>query len=235
MKPKSTDLGARSPFTSSKVISPKTRLTDQKYLAPKALRSAMADVEASGPRTAMKTVRFALTYRDLNEEILSAEFPNGMTPTAFSNPLFDPSVQNLPPVPDAAPRPDFKKSVQRSASLAHREGLKYSVDSKETHSRHSLPTRLKARETMAAVDDKADFVKHVSSRMSTHSLGRSSLSRIMRGPMFARRDNKNATISLGAQSRLDENLLRRESRIPSSVEKKSRMPVPLRNIFTRFR
>lgn len=246
-KPKPTDLRARNP-SMPEVIHQKPRLTGQGPVASRVLRSAMVKVEASGPRSSVKNVRFALTYRDLDKEALSTKFSNGLLPTVSRNPqLVSSERQNFPNEPDTAPRADLTKFGQRSASsLACRDEPKLTMESMETRSRTSLPTRFK-RESSVAVNlpctktldssdkDKEGSVKQVSSRISTQSLGRGSLGRIMRGPMFSGWDNKRATIALAVQSRLDENILRRESLAPSIVEKKSRMPVPLRNIFTRFK
>jgi len=239
-KSKPTVLRARSPS--------KSTVTGQGPFASRVLRSAMVKVGPSGPRSAVKNVRFALTYRDLDKEALSTKFSDEVLSTISRNPLHKHSEpQDLPNEWVPAPRPKFTKSSQRSASsLARRDDLKLAVDRKETRSRNSLPTRFKRRENSVTINplfktpdsinkDKEDFVKQVSSRISSQSLGRSSLSRIIRGPMFSGWDNKRATISLAVQSRLDENVLRRESRSPSFVEKKSRMPIPLRNIFTRFK
>jgi len=239
-EPKSTVLRAHSPSRST--------VTGQGPFASRVLRSAMVKVGASGPRSTVKNVRFALTYRDLDKEALSTKFSDGVLSTLSQNPLHKPSErQGLPNEWVPAPRPKFTKSGQRSASLlARKDDPKLAVNRKETRPRNSLPTRFKRRENSVTVNplfktpdsinkDKEDFVKQVSSRMSTQSLGRSSLSRIVRGPMFSGWDNKRATISLAVQSRLDENVVRRESPSPSFVEKKSRMPVPLRNIFTRFK
>ena len=242
-KPKPTNLGARSPSMPTEVINPKPPLTGQGPIASRVLRSAMVKIEASGPRSTVKNVRFALTCRDLDKEALSTKFSNGMLSTVSRNPQLEPSErQNLPNEPNTVARHDFTKSRQRSASpFARGDSSKLALESKETRSRNSLPTRFKRREdsdTIKTPDssdkDKESFVKQVSSRMSTQSLGRSSLNRIIRGPMFSGWDNKRATIELAVQSRLDENVLRREILVPS-VEKKSRMPVPLRNIFTRFK
>lgn len=221
-----------TPSMPTEVINLKPRLTGRGPVASRVLRSAMVKVEAPSPRSTVKNVRFALTYRDLDKEALSTKSSNGVLPTAPRIPPLEPSErQNLPDEPDTAPRPDFTKSGQWSASsLARRDSSKLALESKETRSRNSLPTRFKRKGNL----DKEGFVK-VSSRMSTQSLGRSSLDRIMKGPMFSGWDNKRATISLAAQSRLDENVLRRESLAPSVVEKKSRIRVPLRNIFTRFK
>jgi hypothetical protein len=239
-KPKPIDLRARNP---SEVIHEKPRLTGQGAVASRVLRSALAKVEASGPRSSVKNVRFALTYRDLDKEALSPKISNGVHSTASRNSLLAPS--ECQDEPDTAPHADFAKSGQRSASsLARRDDPKLAVESKETRSRNSLPTRFnnKRRESSVTVKtpdssdkDKEGSIKQVSSRMSTQSLGRGSLSRIMKVPMFSGWDNKRATIALAVQTRLDENILRRESLVPSVVQKKSRMPVPLRNIFTRFK
>lgn len=247
--PKPTNLRARSSSKLTEDIKLKPPLNSQGPIASRVLRSAMVKIEASGPRSTVKNVRFALSYRDLDKEALSTNISNGVLSTVSRNPLLKPSErQNLPNEPDTAPRHDFTKYGQQSASpLTRRDSSKLALESKETRTRNSLPTRFKRREDSDSITspyiktpdssdkDKESFVKQVSSRMSTQSLGRSSLNRIIRGPMFSGWDNKRATISLAVQSRLDENVLRRESLVPSVVEKKSRMPVPLRNIFTRFK
>ncbi|KAF5316138.1 hypothetical protein D9619_006453 [Psilocybe cf. subviscida] len=85
----------------------------------------------------------------------------------------------------------------------------------------------------------------IGTRRATHSLGRHSLSRIisLRHPMFSGggKENKRATIAFSGSTNveMDENAMRRESLPASSIStsplKKSRMPVPLRNILTRFK
>ncbi|KIM44653.1 hypothetical protein M413DRAFT_25105 [Hebeloma cylindrosporum] len=242
-KPKPTNLRARSPSKRVEVVNPKPRVIGQGPLASRVLRSAMVKVEASGPRSPVKNVRFVLTSRDLDKGASSTKLSNAVPSTVSRNPLLEHSErQKLPEGPDPAPRRELAKFGHRSTSpLARGDAPKLSVESRETRFRNSLPTRFKRRENSVTVNpsytktpDSSEKDK-VSSRMSTQSLGRSSLGRIMRGPMFSAWDNKRATIALSAQSRLDENVLRRESQIPSFVEKKSRMPVPLRNIFTRFK
>ena len=65
---------------------------------------------------------------------------------------------------------------------------------------------------------------------SLESRGRHSLNRIIKGPIFSGKDHKRATVSKAISGR--------GSVTPDSValvQRKSRMPVPLRNILTRFK
>jgi len=70
----------------------------------------------------------------------------------------------------------------------------------------------------------------------SNTLGRHSLSKIIKSPVFAFRENKRATISIETtfETKVDENALRRQSDvIPSSA--KNRMPMQFKNIFSRFK
>lgn len=69
---------------------------------------------------------------------------------------------------------------------------------------------------------------------SSSSLGRHSLSRIMKGPIFLNKDNRRATLEMSGHG-VDENSVRRESQSHPDRKRKSRMPIPLRNILTRFK
>lgn len=73
----------------------------------------------------------------------------------------------------------------------------------------------------------------------SNTLGRHSLSKIIKGPVLAFRENKRATISIETafETKVDENALRRQSDVlPSSANfKKNRMPMQFKNIFCRFK
>ena len=70
------------------------------------------------------------------------------------------------------------------------------------------------------------------------SRGRHSLSRIIKGPIFSGKENKRATVSNAFSTRWEFNekcTVLGDSSPSESIQKKSRMPVPLRNILTRFK
>ena len=64
------------------------------------------------------------------------------------------------------------------------------------------------------------------------SRGRHSLNRIIKGPIFSGKENKRATVSKAFSAR---GTVTPDSVALESVQRKSRMPVPLRNILTRFK
>ncbi|KAF8966330.1 hypothetical protein BDZ97DRAFT_1809064 [Flammula alnicola] len=227
---------------------PDTQQYDSRRSQP--LRSAMVKNAASQVKRPSKSVRFALTRRELEKDASEPCLPDNPNnassrPDIPANSHLDSrsktSTSNSLPATS-----DQKKTFQRSLSVTQKPSWK-SLSQTNKHIQpkarsHSVTIGSPLRNSMVAKPDssteaenmKTEFSGPVGSRRPTQSLGRHSLSRIIKGPMFSGRDNKRATISMGHG--VDENAMRRESGAASdSLQKKSRMPVPLRNILTRFK
>ncbi|KAF9482578.1 hypothetical protein BDN70DRAFT_419622 [Pholiota conissans] len=212
------------------------------------LRSAMVKAVLSSAKPISKSVRFALTRHDLEKEISSSQV-TATTTTTFPNALLRGDIPaKIQTVVEKSPgATDFpvsvdRKLLQRSRSYIQRPSWKNLSQTKRSPQIQARSQSLiigstspKAEMFLNESGDDDACVELFSSGRSTQSLGRHSLSRIIKGPIFSGRDVKRATFSLGAHE-LDENVVRRESQsLSQSLQRKSRMPVPLRNILTRFK
>jgi hypothetical protein len=216
------------------------------------LRSAIAKALMVPTKPVPKTVRFALTRHDLEKEISLSRTATVIksTPQQAVIPAKPQTVNNQ----NTAGITDFpvtanRKLLQRSRSCTQRPSWKSISQTKKTPRTqarsHSLiiGSMSPKGESFTGSEDNDSSVELFNRNMSnsvcsTQSLGRHSLSRIIKGPIFSGRDSKRATFSLGAHG-FDENAIRRDSSenpsLSHSLQKKSRMPIPLRNILTRFK
>lgn len=200
------------------------------------LRSAMKKTVLPARLTPSKSVRFCLTQQELQKELASME----------------PIEENIPKeelvaMPISPAKQEYKKVFKRLPSTA----VLSRDDSKRSASRATMPSsRLQGgarsattgstlcqsilTKAMSNSENTKSIPTEARSRISIQSLGRHSLSRIIKGPIFPARDRR-ATLSSMTVITNDENSARRESVAYASIRKKSRMPVPLRNILTRFK
>ncbi|PPQ63816.1 hypothetical protein CVT24_009811 [Panaeolus cyanescens] len=92
---------------------------------------------------------------------------------------------------------------------------------------------------LKATSDTSGGLSAPQATTTTHSLGRNSLSRIIRGPMFsASKEIKRETVCMGpkvARQQIVDNRPSSEIVGTSGDKRKSRMPGTLRSIFTRFK
>ncbi|KDR80660.1 hypothetical protein GALMADRAFT_264617 [Galerina marginata CBS 339.88] len=194
--------------------------------------SAMAKPRALHTRKPMKCVRFILTNREVETDPTFATTLNDETRVE----LFDRSEkQDTPPTPKRM----LSKHLSHKSFALSRSSTSISTWKRARSATVGSPLR---RSVISKVfpesDVKSDLSDPTTPRRSTQSLGRHSLSRIIKGPMFSGKDVKCATLlssmSIASEMATDENSVRRGNGTPNG-HKRSRMPVPLRNILTRFK
>ncbi|KAF8159522.1 hypothetical protein B0H34DRAFT_407690 [Crassisporium funariophilum] len=233
---------------------------------PVILRSSLAKPPAPRRRTALKSVRFALTHLDFEKNVTSSlpcdvgAFHSSQVNQELPEPHRSRSLRTLKH--DTIPESGATSTQVRSAPSTPSAR-------KQTKSWHSPNSHDLFINKPSPADDAKDRTKPVTTGLpktprpsvlqtttdtegikvelkpsesfyrSAQSLGRHSLSRIIKGPIFSGRESKRATISSVFTTRWEsnENAVRRGSAAPTSAsaEKKSRMPIPLRNILTRFK
>lgn len=221
------------------------------------LRSAMTKPVLPPRLKPSKSVRFRLTHQEFQKAISPTTPLEESTPQeeAVSTPVSSAKLQyqkvlkHLPSTVALSRGDSQRRSSQGTPSTValSRGDSQRSSSQVPTHTSR-LPG--KARSTSVASgsprcqstttkssskpENTKDIPPDAKSRISMQSLGRRSLSRIIKGPIFPARD-KRATISSVSVMTNDENCARRESVSNAFIHRKSRMPVPLRNILTRFK
>ena len=195
------------------------------------LRSAMAKPRLFPTKRILKKVRFAVVQNLTEEDDVPGH--NGWKEEGASDGL-DSAESLCESNYNIASNISQKSPLQRSASWTSWKDLRRtrSVSSNQPRSHSSMVVM------PGAFTDSEDIDVEVCSgndvARSTSSLGRQSLSRIIKGPMFLNRDNRRATLEITSHE-VDENAVRRESQSLPDRKRKSRMPIPLRNILTRFK
>ncbi|KAF4610880.1 hypothetical protein D9613_006963 [Agrocybe pediades] len=224
------------------------------------LRSAMAKHPASRPRKSLKCVRFILKQQDMeSKERLVTKIATDVKEStkpgirSTSKVVRDPlkvdvkksasasvhiSAASRSALPPQKPKPSI--GIKRSPSTSPSQGKVKMAATANSPLRNSIAAR---PVTKAEIDQSKPIEggDSLPSRRSVQSLGRQSLNRIMKTPIFGVKEGvpivKRSTISslsMVKEVKTDENAARRED-TSESLRKKSRMPVPLRNILTRFK
>lgn len=173
--------------------------------SPPSLRSAMTKGRVPHCRTPLKNVRFVLTHEEIMKDAESSAALQEDTMAPLDRLNDEHSGTSLP-------------LTRKSSSLR-------STWRKARAVAISFP----ARNSVAT-----DSANRSVFRYPSQSLGRHSLSRLIKGPMFsAGKDSKDTYMAVVSETNsLDKQTVRKESRIH---DKRSRLPVPLRNIFTHFK
>ncbi|KAF9525325.1 hypothetical protein CPB83DRAFT_885624 [Crepidotus variabilis] len=212
--------------------------------------SPLAKVQEKNKKSC-KTVRFALTSVELQEEtsLVKAKVTSRQRVVQ--------TVRKWPGRGDKmalkflqTPHGDFESALDRSVGKAPSTREPTSKNDspiqvrKRAHAlkvtpvhRHSDPlTKVSFDTEKFQVDD--ETAKANTNLRHSNTLGRRSLSRIIRGPMQALKESRRATISISTafETKYDENAVRRQEFGESKPNlKKSRLPTPLRSILTRLK
>lgn len=195
------------------------------------LRSAMAKPCLFPTKRILKKVRFAVAQNLTEEDDVPGY--NGWKVEGASDGL-DNAESLCESDHNIAPNISQKSPLQRSASWTSWKdlGRTRSVSSNQPRSHSSMVVMPGPFTDSENIDVEVCSGNDVG--RSTSSLGRQSLSRIIKGPMFLNRDYRRATLEITSHE-VDENAVRRESQSLPDRKRKSRMPIPLRNILTRFK
>ena len=178
-----------------------------KYSSPPLLlRSSLAKHPTFQSRS-LKSVRFALSPLEFEKDVASLMYDDDghSSQVSAQDYLYDKSTVKQSSTPQLSPAFD-------------KEGLE-----KRTP-RHSTSA------TLVDMDKDDDRPQR-----SLESRGRHSLSRIIKGPIFSGKEHKRATVSNAFSARWGKGTATRDNVASESIRRKSRMPVPLRNILTHFK
>ncbi|KJA28015.1 hypothetical protein HYPSUDRAFT_34285 [Hypholoma sublateritium FD-334 SS-4] len=198
------------------------------------LRSAMAKPSMFPTKRIHKTVRFAVVPNVTEEDCVPGHDNRKAEGTSDGLHYAESSRENNHNVMSSTSQ---KSPLQRSTSWTPKPLWKdlrrtRSVTSNQPRSHSSIVLMSGLFADSGDIDVEVRNGNDVA--RSTSSLGRHSLSRIIKGPIFMNRDSRRATIEMSGHG-VDENAVRRESQSHPDRKRKSRMPIPLRNILTRFK
>ena len=211
---------------------------------PLLLRSSLAKHSSFRSRS-LKCVRFALSPLEFEKDVASLMYDNVRRSSAQSpSHLYGNAPVKKNTTPHLNPEPKYKGSEEKPPSIRQNAKsrrptstaikVSSSMETKERIKPNIIEPPL--RHSMVQNIICGDTYGHDSTQRSLQSRGRHSLSRIIKGPIFSGKENKRATVSNTFSTRWDLNekgTAMRDS--VASESKKSRMPVPLRNILTRFK
>ena len=224
-----TDTPDKKPENISKFTSP-----------PLLLRSSLARHPTFRPRSP-KSVRFALSPLEFEKDVASLMY----------NDVWRSSQVSIQDHYGKAPVKDFTTSYSNPAS--DEDGLEEEsthLIRQNTKSWHSTSTTFKVSSTIKTKERiKSIIINKPPVRHSMvpnifygkendrpqrllESRGRHSLNRIIKGPIFSGKEHKRVTVSKAVSAR---GTVTPDSVALDSIQRKSRMPVPLRNILTRFK
>ncbi|KAF8817425.1 hypothetical protein BYT27DRAFT_7152960 [Phlegmacium glaucopus] len=216
---------------------------------PLLLRSSLTKHSTFRPRS-LKSVRFALSPSEFEKDVASLMYDDVWRLSQVSAPIlpYDKAPVKKNPTPHLNPTSDKERLEGRTRLVRQ-----------NTKSWHSTPKASSGMKTKGRIKsiiikpplrysmvpsifygntDKAEIQNNDRIQRSLQSRGRHSLSRIIKGPIFSTKENKRATVSKTWSTRWefnDDGTAVRDSVTLESIQKKSRMPVPLRNILTRFK
>jgi hypothetical protein len=177
-----------------------------KYSSPPLLlRSSLAKHPTFQSRSP-KSVRFALSSLEFEKDVASLMYDDDCHSSQVSTQdCLDKSTVKESPTPQSSPA--FDKEGLEKRTLCHSTSA-----------------------TLVNTDKDNDRPQQ-----SLESRGRHSLSRIIKRPIFSGKEHKRATVSNAFSARWGKGTAARDNVASESIRRKSRMPVPLRNILTHFK
>jgi len=219
---------------------------------PLLLRSSLAKHPTFRPRSS-KSVRFALSPSEFEKDVASLMYDDVWRSSQVSaqGHLYDNAPVKKNPTPRFNSTSDKERSVGRTRLI--RQGTK---SWHSTSTTFKVSSGMKTKERIKSIiikpplrhsmvpsifygnTDKPEMQNNDRPQRSLQSRGRHSLSRIIKGPISSAKENKRATVSNAFSTRWEFNEMDtavRDGVASESIQKKSRMPVPLRNILTRFK
>lgn len=186
------------------------------------------------PQRPLKCVRFVLPKSEVESDF--SDCRNSLASHQVTGPIKPKTTSRVNPKPKltkATVKPSLVAEISSQNTQVPNLRRPTSKQSTEQVKPTISPPVRKIALTRGSVEWKAS-----NTLWRSNTLGRHSLSKIIKGPVLAFRENKRATISIETafETKVDENAVRRQSDILSSPTiKKVRMPMQLKNIFSRFK
>ena len=223
-----TDAPDKKPEALSKCISP-----------PLLLRSSLAKHANLQPRS-LKSVRFALSPLEFEKDVASLMYDDVWRSSQVSvqdhldSKLPKEKTSHLSLASDKGDLEEKAHSIRQNAKSWHSTSTTLVSSGIKTKERiKSIIIKPSLRHSM--VPNVFYDKDNDRPRRSRESRGRHSLSRIIKGPVFSGKEHKRATVSNTFSARWAKGTATQDNVVSKSIQRKSRMPVPLRNILTHFK
>lgn len=214
-----------------------------KYTSPPLLlRSSLAKHPTFRPKSP-KSVRFALSPVDFEKDVASLMYNDVWRSSQVSvqNHFGKAPVKNFTP-PHLNPASDEEGLEKESTHFIRQNTKSWHPTSTTFKISSSIKTKERIKSIIIKPPVRHSMVPNIfygnavkandRPQQLLEFRGRQSLTRIIKGPIFSGKEHKRATVSKAFSAR---GTVTPDSVALESIQRKSRMPVPLRNILTRFK